>query len=411
MRLRCRFSLALLAFLFALPPLAARAEELWSDEGYFLDIPEGFSLADGDGANRFAFLSPDSAMEFDLLRYDRARFPKVETLAAETLKKLASSGGSETFVYEGRQAVLAELDFKLGNAPKKGYALFIEGRPAPQAAPGTAPASGPAAPQSGSTSALPAPTAERHTALLAYTDADKFPAYADLVLSALDSFSADKVAKRRPGPMSQYLFSFPPKRTEKKNLDFGETRLELPWNSDEAKEEEDLAGREFRVLQAYAQNESLWRPAWARAYRMIYRESAASLDELASRIDPLLPDDPTEAARSLLSWVQGFHYERDQQGSDFVAPLDSAYEGRGDCDSRAMVMAIILERRGVETVLMVSRDYSHALLGLDVPGGGQRFPFEGKQYLVAETTAKVGLGMIAADQADWSKWMGIRLGN
>ena len=211
--------------------------------------------------------------------------------------------------------------------------------------------------------------------------------------------------------MSQYLFAFPPKRTEKKTLSFGETKLELAWNADEAKEEEDLAGREFRVLQAYAQNEALWRPAWARAYRMIYRESAASLDELASRIDPLLPDDPTEAARALLSWVQGFHYERDQQGSDFVAPLDSAYEGRGDCDSRAMVMAIILERRGVDAVLMVSRDYSHALLGLDVPGGGQRFPFEDKQYLVAETTAKVGLGMIAADQADWSKWIGIRLGN
>lgn len=405
MRLRSLFPLAAFAFSLTLPPLAATAEELWSNEGYFLDIPEGFNLADGDGTNRFAFLSPDGRLEFDLLRYDRARFPKVEALAAETLKKLGSGGGSEAFIYEGRPAILAELDFKLGGTQKKGYALFIEGRPAPQAAPGTA------APQQGSASALPAPAAERHTALLAYTDADKFPSYADLVLSALDSFSADKVAKRRPGPMSQYLFAFPPQRKEKKTLSFGETKLDLPWNADEAKEEEDLAGREFRVLQAYVQNEALWRPAWARAYRMIYRESAASLDELASRIDPLLPDDPTEAARSLLSWVQGFHYERDQQGSDFVAPLDSAYEGRGDCDSRAMIMAIILERRGVDTVLMVSRDYSHALLGLDVPGGGQRFPFEGKQYLVAETTAKVGLGMIAADQADWSKWIGIRLGN
>lgn len=211
--------------------------------------------------------------------------------------------------------------------------------------------------------------------------------------------------------MSQYLFAFPPERKEKKSLDFGGEKIELSWDSQEAKEEEDLAGREFRVLQAYVQNEELWRPAWARAYRMIYRESAASLDELAARIDPLLPEDPTDAARSLLSWVQGFHYERDTQGIDFVVPLSSAFEGRGDCDSRAMVMAIILERRGVDSVLMVSRDYSHALLGLDIPGGGQRFPFGGKQYLVAETTAKVGLGMIAADQADWSKWIGVQLGD
>ena len=59
---------------------------------------------------------------------------------------------------------------------------------------------------------------------------------------------------------------------------------------------------------------------------------------------------------------------------------------------------------------MVSEPYSHALLGIDVPGGGQRFAFDGKNYLVGETTAKVGLGMVAADQADWSKWLGIQLG-
>jgi hypothetical protein len=60
---------------------------------------------------------------------------------------------------------------------------------------------------------------------------------------------------------------------------------------------------------------------------------------------------------------------------------------------------------------MVSRDYSHAMVGVDVPGGGQRFAFEGKAYLVGETTAEVGIGMIAANQADWSKWMGIQLGD
>jgi len=30
---------------------------------------------------------------------------------------------------------------------------------------------------------------------------------------------------------------------------------------------------------------------------------------------------------------------------------------------------------------------------------------------VGETTTKVGLGMIAADMADWTKWMGIDLGD
>jgi hypothetical protein len=51
------------------------------------------------------------------------------------------------------------------------------------------------------------------------------------------------------------------------------------------------------------------------------------------------------------------------------------------------------------------------MLGVDVPGGGQRFEFNGKKYLVGETTSKIGIGMIAADMADWTKWLGINLGN
>ena len=187
---------------------------------------------------------------------------------------------------------------------------------------------------------------------------------------------------------------------------FGKDSLDLPWSDDEAAGDKDCAAREFRVLQAYADTETLWMDAWARAYRMIYRETAARLDRLAIELDRLLPEDPTDAARAVLQWTQGFTYERDLEGIDFVEPLTAAYESRGDCDSRAMVAAIVLERRGIDAILMVSDSYSHALLGVDVAGGGQRFSFDGKDYLVGETTAKVGLGMIAADQADWSKMVG-----
>ena len=121
-------------------------------------------------------------------------------------------------------------------------------------------------------------------------------------------------------------------------------------------------------------------------------------------------DDPTECARRVLAWVQGFSYERDLAGIDYVPPLAAAFGRRGDCDARAVVMAIVLEGLGIDCVLMLSREYSHAMLAVDVPGGGQRFPFGGGEYLVAETTAKVGLGMIDADQADFSKWLGVDLG-
>jgi hypothetical protein len=380
------FRLALiLAFLAA--AAAVHAELLVSESGFYIDMPEGFSLEGGDGKTRFTFLSPDEGMEAAILSYDRSRYADAEALATDALGKLGSKGERETYNYQGLKCVFAELSFEMNGEAKKGYAVFV-GPPAKAAA-----GSG------------------KLEAVLAYTGADRLQDYADFIFSILDSFSADRAALRAPGPVSQFLLAWPARREETKTLRFGTTEFDLPWNSEEATNEGEIVGREFRVLQSYAKTEDLWQPAWARTYRMIYRESAARLDRLALQLDMLLPEDPTDAARALLQWTQGFSYERDLEGADFVDPLTAAYEGRGDCDSRAMVAAIILERRGVDSILMVSPEYSHALLGVDVPGGGQRFKFAGKDYLVGETTAKVGLGMIAADQADWSKWIGIQLGD
>lgn len=379
-----------------LAALPACADILWSDMGFYVDMPEGFYLANGDGKTRFAFLSPDDGMEFDIISYDPGRYASAQALATDALKKIGSAGEMESFEYQGRSCIFAELVFTIGGAAKKGYAVFLAGRAAP-----TAPADGSAAP------AAP----ERSIALLAYTNSGDFEAYADFILSCLDCFSMDKAALRMPGPVSQYLLPWPAPHDATKTVAFGDASIELPWSDLEAEQEQGTAGREFRVLQAYGTEGDLWKAAWARTYRMIYRESAARLDRLAIELDRYLPEDPTDAARALLVWSQGFSYERDQAGIDFVDPLTAAYEGRGDCDSRAMVLSIILERRGIDSILMVSATYSHALLAVDVPGGGQRFSFDGKDYLVGETTAKVGLGMIAQDQADWSQWVGIQLGD
>jgi len=398
-------ALATTLLLVALP---ARADILWSDMGFYVDMPEGFYLANGDGKTRFAFLSPDDGMEFDIISYDPGRYASAQALATDALKKIGSAGEMESFEYQGRSCIFAELVFTIGGAAKQGYAVFLAGRAAPAAQ------TAPTAPPGGAGTAPAAPpasaTPERSIALLAYANSGDFEAYADFILSCLDCFSIDKAALRMPGPVSQYLLPWPAPHDATKTVAFGDARIELPWSDLEAEQEQGTAGREFRVLQAYGTEGDLWKAAWARTYRMIYRESAARLDRLAIELDRYLPEDPTDAARALLVWSQGFSYERDQEGIDFVDPLTAAYEGRGDCDSRAMVVSIILERRGIDSILMVSATYSHALLAVDVPGGGQRFSFDGKDYLVGETTAKVGLGMIAQDQADWSQWVGIQLG-
>ena len=352
------------------------AEELTSDAGVFIDMPAGFAPGEGDGKTRFSYFSPDGEIEFDIL------FTAAGETAEKMLEKLGSKGLSTSFVYEGRAAIIAELSFTLGTTSRRGYALFIQ------------------------------QASDSGYALLAHAGASRFDSSADFILSCLDAFSIDRAARRSPGPVSQFLLPWPAPRPDKKAAVLPSGRIELPWSPEEAQQELSTVQREYRILTTHLADSTHWQDAWARFYRMAYRESAGRLDGFTEAFARTLPrTDPTESARRVLAWVQGFVFERDPAGLDFVPPLVAAFERRGDCDSRALVMAMILEALDIDCVLMLSREYSHAMLAVDVPGGGQRFPFQGREYLVAETTAGVGLGMIDSSQTDFSKWLGVDLGD
>ena len=381
--------IALLSILFVALAFSASAKELASDTGAFFDLPSGFTPGEGDGKTRFSYFDANDGMELDILIFEPGRFGSAKTMSAELLAQMGSKGDASTFIYQGREAVIADLSFTVDGHPRKGYAVFIlGGRAAPRV-------SGP----------------ENSYALVASAKASLFDSYSETIISCLDSFSVDRDARRFPGPVSQFLLPWPAARSDTRTVILPAGRVTLPWSSEEEEHVLSIAEREYRILTLYLNSQVLWMDAWARYYRMVYKESAARLDNLTKAFtDSLSVNDPTESARRVLAWVQGFQYERDFAGIDFVPPLASAFERRGDCDSRAMVMAIILEHLGIDSVLMVSRSYSHAMLAVDVPGGGQRFTCNGKAYLAAETTAKVGIGMIDASQADFSQWLAVDLG-
>jgi hypothetical protein len=94
-------------------------------------------------------------------------------------------------------------------------------------------------------------------------------------------------------------------------------------------------------------------------------------------------------------------------GSDFVNLVSAAAEGKGDCDSRSMLWAIVLAQADIPAAIMVSREYSHAMGLADLAGTGARFDAEGKKWLVAETTAKVSLGLIGKEVSDIESWIGV----
>ncbi|MBX5484242.1 MAG: transglutaminase domain-containing protein [Myxococcaceae bacterium] len=128
------------------------------------------------------------------------------------------------------------------------------------------------------------------------------------------------------------------------------------------------------------------------AYEFIYRSSEAAIDPIAERFIEriraagLKADD---AARLVISFVQQIPYAipKDQPFEVLPAPLVVA-EGRGDCDSKAVLGVMLLRRLGIPAVLLVSEPLAHAAVGVGLPGPGLAISYRGRPYLYAEVTSK-----------------------
>jgi hypothetical protein len=327
-------------------------------------------------------------------------------MAQDVVRRLGNQGDISFFEYHSRQAALIALKFSAPGggsrkaAMREGWGLCVElentgngGRPG------------------GNPPLLLA---------LAYGPAGKAE-LEQIHLSALDSVAPSQAERRYCGPVTE--FAWP--RGEMKKTELAELGITALMGEGDAPAAQALVDREYAVLGRYADT-PLWQEAWTRFYRAIYRDSWERLADAAFQFErywavrdlyegtaaAVNTDDGRAAANQAfaartLAWVQSFAYERDAKGSDFVNLVSAAQEGRGDCDSRAMLWAIMLAQANIPSSIMVSKDYSHAMGLGDVAGAGARFEMNGKKWLVAETTSPVALGLIREDISGIAHWLGI----
>jgi hypothetical protein len=399
------------------------AEPLYSPSwGFRVDLPEGYrQLPEGDGKNKFAYTSQFGAL-LDVTVYTGKA--SLEALAGEIETKLGGKGERNAFNYNGKAALLSSLSFpdkSKRNGRFSGWALYME-----LAVPAVLPP--PAAKRTeGRAPAALQPDARPMLFILSYGPPDE--TLQSFHLSVLDSVAAGGEDTRIPGPVS--AFTWPAGAWKRYPL--AGTKEQAWFRENDAQAAQALVDREFSVLKRYA-GSPLWKDAWKRFYRAIYRDSFDRLKDAAFILERNWRaeafrnapgsrqseeerelENRSAAARILaekaLGWVQSFKYERDLLGSDFVNLISAAREGRGDCDSRAMLWAVVLEQAGIPSAIMVSREFSHAMGLADIEGEGARFPFkEGNteyRWMVAETTAKVGIGRIEQKVSEVTKWLGI----
>jgi hypothetical protein len=386
-----------LAFLIFACPFLSPAPLYSPAWGFRVDLPEGYEYTGGDRKDRFSFENAEGA-KFDIIVYyaapgRAAPYASVDALAQDVKRRLNSRGDIDSFEYRRKKTCVIELSFSVPGAggrasPMSGWALCAE---LGTAAPGTPAARAPAGPRP-------------MLLAMAYGPAGKQELRA-LHFSALDSLAPEESDCFAPGPITE--FSYPREKRVKAPV-FGLDADAWIYEED-AEAAQALVDREFLVLRRY-QNAPNWKEAWARFYRAIYRDSFDRLADIAFQVERKLnvpPRDNRDFADQVLRWVQSFKYERNFMGSDFVNCVTAAVEGRGDCDSRSMLWAIILKQAGIPSAIMVSRSYSHAMGLADLSGTGARFEVQGKKLLVAETTAKVSIGLIGEQVSEISQWLGI----
>jgi hypothetical protein len=134
---------------------------------------------------------------------------------------------------------------------------------------------------------------------------------------------------------------------------------------------------------------------WTCIYSEVITRSQADLEPMLIRIEEAFHSEnprtwtKVDAAAWLLAFVQQIPYKLPTEHAFGVLPPALVVsQDWGDCDSKSLLLIHLLERLGIEAVLLVSQAHAHALVGIDVLAGRSGFRHGRREYAWAETTSE-----------------------
>ena len=375
-----------LYFIFLTFCLASPLEaELFTDSqlGYTIDLPEGFRAVTARAGSRYIYQHTLIPVGLQIALYPYRQFASVEAAAEHITAQLRAQKRAIRFLVQGNPALTANLQFTQQNQKQAGWLLVL-----------------PLAEQKG------------WLILLTTTQAERAQEYEPLMISCLDAVFTGRQSFFEPGPMIQAVY--PKEGTIKKEVLFNGKKLSVYFDRSDSEANQAVIEREFALLTLYLDS-PMQKKAWQRYYRMIYRDSLSRCRHLSLMLEKELIEVDSKGklpaaekiTAALLTWMQDFTYTRDESGADFLNIPAVCTDRSGDCDSRAVLMAVLLQHFNIDSLVMIAPEQKHAVAAVDCPGDGARFTHNGKRYLIAETTAKVPLGKIAQELADPSIWFAV----
>lgn len=367
---------------------------LWSEKvidydfNYSLDLPEGAIVSEytQDGFS-YRFEYPNVPVGLIIKLYDDKSFNDCKSALENVFNRFSSTYQIDNFLWRNTECIIGTFSMPIlgGN---KGWAVCVN-----------------------------LPESNFKLVLLSYAQESKFNDLEQFVISIINSLVIDKEGENYPGIITSY--AFPNKEERIVNLNICGINVSSIVCADDIEANQFVVECEFAVLSLYA-NDEKWKEAWTRYYKTIYRDSFSRLFNISNDINNTISLNYKTMNKKynlnvlnelLLEWVQGFDYKRNNQkqtDSDFTN-LISAVLGEGcDCDSRSMLLTVIFNNLGCNSALFVSREYSHAVYGLNTDAQGAKIKVGEVEYLLSETTAKnIKPGLIAKEHNDTEKWLPI----
>ena len=375
-----RFQTTILTVFFILAQqVFAGVSSINKNKNLAIDLPEGFyTVSASEDEKSYQLQSSLLPVTAAIKIYNKEIYKTPTDALTDNFKRIKAQNEIETFKWRNQDIALATYSNYLGQIANAGYAVAVS-----------------------------LPENEGILIMLVWTEQSHFSAYGDFILSVIDGLCIDFGSYFEAGPTTQYACpdseTFIPVTLK---IDGKEIKSSIRQSDKNANEY--LIEREYNVLKLYA-NSPLWQEAWTRYYRMIFRDSFKRLNRVSfdifNEINPYCTDD-TDLAQKLLTWTQGMKYEREKTSSDFASLPSIILGGGSDCDSRSMLLCVLLKNMNMDSIMFISKEFSHAVAGLVSTHPGHSFTANGKEYLMGETTASgITWGMIAQEQDDISKWI------
>ncbi len=349
--------------------------------GYSMDLPEGYSLRDGNGKNRYHFTNAGLPVELIVSLYTKEERTSSKEAAQSVLEQLgARTTNFAQSIWRESETTIAQFDMILNAEDLGGWILAIELK-----------------------------NNKGYAVFLSFTAKAEELTYQHVLISCLDSISVDKQGWHETGPMTSFIYQN--EGTISQDIQVNGKTISISMDKIDAEANQYIVDREFYILSMYA-NSPLWQEAWQRYYRLIYRDAYKRLERTSDMLYRGITSNTAmsdyDFANTILKWTQTFTYARNFEGSDFTSVPALAQGVGGDCDSRAMLFTVIMRHLGYNATLFVSRDYAHALAAIELETeGGVRIEFVDTHYLLGETTTDINLGSIFEEHKDGSKWLGI----